>query len=315
MTRNKRLLLSLAMAVWGLAARASLGKAPDLWATGLWDDSEPQVVASDRISSPASEDCILWQDGRAMVAVRKGEPLPNSLPSGKEVRVEVAVDGSKSLSGFSLEFRPVDWPNLPEPLGRLKTGPDGMGLLHLLGNQPVLLWAEDPGFYPDPVLVTSDTDHIRFTARPSPKGSLRVRDGSGRDIAGAVAIFLPTSAPSDPIALARGRRDIARNKVGDAQGFLALSLPDIGGGLLVFARKYKLRQLGQAPEKGVVVLDRAAPLRLRLEGAQETLPASWKAHLCLYHQWKQKGTFQGPSKSPALKWPRISPWSSSGVGV
>lgn len=284
MTRNKKLLLLLAMAVWGLTVRASSGKAPDLWATGLRDDSEPQVVTSARMASPASEDFILWQDGRAMVAVRKGEIPPGSLPSGKEVRVEVTMDGGKSLSGFPLEFRPVDWPNLPGPLGRLKTGPDGVGRLRLLGNQPVLLWAEDPGFYPDPVLVTPDNDHVRFTARPSPKGSFRVRDGSGRDVAGAVAIFLPTSAPSDPIALARGRREVARNKAGDAQGFLALPPPAMGGGVLVYARKYKLRQLGQAPERGVVVLDRAVPLQIRLEGALRTLPASWKAHLCFYHQ-------------------------------
>lgn len=247
-----------------LVAAFGQGDDPPLWAVGLSGSSAPSRLTGEGLTKPLPEECVLWQEGRALVRLPKDQVPPPALPEGRLVTVEARDEEGRVLPHVSLEYRPASWPNLPRPFGRVETDSEGRASLFLLEGEPHLLWAEDPRYIPGTTAVSAEAGHVVLFLRPAPPQSLRVKDPFGRDLADSRALYFPPNAPSDPITLMRERKSVAKRTTGDAQGYLPLE--GLGaGGVYLWARGFGLKRMGAVSEAREVVLDRAAEVKVRVE--------------------------------------------------
>ena len=157
-----------------------------------------------------------------MVLVHKGDAIPQELSGGRQVHVHVRGAGGRAARGILLEFRELDWPNLPEPFGRIQTSENGDAVIHIAPRRKGLIWIDEPQTLPMTTEIPEGADELSLTVVESPGRQLKVYGPYGRSVPHARIATIPASSPAAPVALAKNAKSLKKEFAGDEVGTISL---------------------------------------------------------------------------------------------
>ena len=270
----KRAFVVLPLAVL-LALASSLGAqetGPTMWQCGLNPGDPPAKIGRTSDRPTLLVDTVLWREGRPIVLVRAGQPVPREIPEGQAVTIGVLDPEGKPAKGILLEWKPEGLPNLPEPFGRVRTGEDGRAVIRVGAGEGTVVWVEQEGYLPMVTTLAPAASQASLPLVRDPEIVLRVRDAYGRGLAGAELRAFPLKAMSDPFVLMSNMKAIQKQASGDETGRVPLpaGLEHAAGGLL--APGCSLEEIPSLDAARVVVLKPAAAVMVSARDALTKKP-------------------------------------------
>ena len=296
-----------------LAVMAALGAAPPLkaqeagppvWRCGLNPGDPPAKIEPCAPARALSADTAIWREGAPILLIPAGSPAPKAFPEGRTVAVSVQDAKGAPAAGIRLEWKPEGLPNLPEPLGRVKTGQDGQAMIPAEVGKGTLVWVEEDGYLPLVTELAPSVSQARLPLVRDPDRVLHVRDAYGRDLAGAELKAFPLQAMADPLALMENMKAIQRQAARDETGrvLVPAGLERAAGGLL--APGCSLAEFPSLESVQVVVLKAAPAIKVFALDAKTKSPVK---------NVKAECTFSSAT-IPVLVFKREAEWAE-GSGV
>ncbi len=296
-------LCSVAALAAALAAGAS-EPAADLWMCGLNPGDPPVKVASGAPRPVPEAEAVLWREGRPIVRIPAGVPLPVEIPEGRTLEIAVADPEGKPAAGVLLQWKPEGLPNLPEPMGRVRTDDAGRARIPVEPGKGTVVWVDEVGFLPVPSPLSPSTSRATLPLVPAPQRVLRVKDAYGRELAGARLKAFPAKDLADPVTLFQRHQEIVRELSGDETGRLVLPEGLTGAAGAVAAPGCSLEEVPSLDSLREVVLRPAAPVRVTVRDALTGKPLPHVKVTCAF----------GSPRLPLLAFQREEEWSS-GTGT
>lgn len=296
-------LCSVAALAAALAAGAREPAAP-LWMCGLNPGDLPVKVASGAPRPVPEAEAALWREGRPIVRNPAGRPLPEEIPEGRTLEVAVADPEGKPAAGVLLQWRPEGLPNLPEPMGRVRTDDAGRARIPVEPGQGTVVWVDEEGFLPVLTPLSPSTSRATLPLVRAPQRVLRVKDAFGRELAGARLKAFPLRSLADPVNLLRRFQEMEKEVTGDETGRLVLPEAFAGAAGAVVAPGCVLEEVPSLDSLREVVLRPAAPLRVTVRDALTGKPLPHVKVTCAF----------GSPSLPVLVFRSEEEWSS-GTGT
>lgn len=259
------------MRKWGLIAALSwvfcsvvLPQAPgesknsSLWICALRTAAVPERLSRAKLPKQAPAEMVICKDGTAMEIVPAGAVIPNQVQGGQPVSVRVRDVEGKPIPGLSLEWRPEELPNLPEPFGRLVTNAKGQAEFRPPEGRTCLVWIPDPTRKAATTKVLPKTASIEILSEPLTSPFMQVKDSTGREVMGAQFSVLPWDELSGQVSavyVPKGTRSL----LADIRGRVTLPAAGKGAGGWVVAEGYELQEIPNLEEAPPVITLRASP--------------------------------------------------------
>ncbi len=245
---------------------------PKIWQCGL-QPGDPPVELQTLANAPATlADVALWQEGRPIVLVKSGQPLPRQLPEGQVATISVTNSEGKPAAGILIQWKPAGLPNLPEPFGRVRTDGRGVAEIHLEQGAATLIWVEQEGYLPMVTTLSAGTAKAQLPLIRERGRVVRVRDAYGRNLAGAELRVFPLKAMSDPLHLMANMKSIQRRAVGDEVGRVSIPLGFEHTAGAVIAPGCSLKDMPALDQAGTVVLKGARQILISIRDKQAKTP-------------------------------------------
>jgi hypothetical protein len=191
----------------------------------------------------------LCHDGKAMMVISTGTPLPRKIMAGPRVAVSVQSPDGRPAAGVEVEWKPEGLPNLPRPFGRIRTDEAGRAEFWLPMGYSGLAWIPDPAHKASLTKVPPSGGEILLTWEPEPSPFLQVTDAYGREISGARLAALPLSSLAGPLSVVYVPKG-AVSVCADVRGRLPLPSSQGEAGGWIAADGYTLREMPSLPLSG-----------------------------------------------------------------
>jgi hypothetical protein len=242
------------------------------WWSAFAIGEAPKHGPLSELSKAAKGPGALWREDGPVIGVAGGQPLPDSIPAGEDVKVMVADASGTPPAGIPLAYKPKGLPNLPEPFGRIRTNDNGMAVIRRMPGDSIVVWIDSRDYLPLITEIPAKVSEIKLRLVKSSQPVLRVTDEYGRELRGSHLVALPVNSLSNPISLLLNHKltllEFRGDEVGRIDGF--------GGSVqrvfAVDAPGAQMRAFSSVSEDGVIVLSPAAGIKIIARDAASHAP-------------------------------------------